>query len=110
MAIKHVFPNHTVLQFQCTNTVQEQVLEDVRVAIDLTDAVRLTPTISDQHKQRNASCAVVCSSKHDDCCILIIIALTRQLLQQKQLFQALFRIIMLSLDSECRAALHKLLC
>lgn len=40
VAIKHVFPNHTVLQFQCTNTVQEQVLENVSVSIDLTDAVR----------------------------------------------------------------------
>lgn len=39
VAIKHVFTNHTVLQFQCTNTVQEQVLEDVSVSIDLTDAV-----------------------------------------------------------------------
>ena len=40
VVIKHVFPNHTVLQFQCTNTVQEQVLEDVSVSVDLTDAVR----------------------------------------------------------------------
>ena len=39
VAIKHVFPSHTVLQFQCTNTVQEQVLEDVSVSVDLTDAV-----------------------------------------------------------------------
>ena len=40
VVIKHVFPNHTVLQFQCTNTVQEQVLEDVSVSVDLSDAVR----------------------------------------------------------------------
>ena len=39
VVIKHVFPNHTVLQFQCTNTVQEQVLEDVSVSVDLSDAV-----------------------------------------------------------------------
>ena len=40
VAIKHVFANHTVLQIQCTNTVQEQILEHVSVSIDLTDAVR----------------------------------------------------------------------
>ena len=39
VVVKHVFPNHTVLQFQCTNTVQEQVLEDVSVSVDLSDAV-----------------------------------------------------------------------
>lgn len=39
VVIKHVFPNHTVLQFQCTNTVQEQVLEDVSVSVDLSEAV-----------------------------------------------------------------------
>lgn len=39
VVIKHVFPSHTVLQFQCTNTVQEQVLEDVSVSVDLSDAV-----------------------------------------------------------------------
>lgn len=38
VVIKHVFPNHTVLQFQCTNTVQEQVLEDVSVSVDLSEA------------------------------------------------------------------------
>ena len=40
VVVKHVFPNHTVLQFQCTNTVQEQVLEDVSVSVDLSDAVQ----------------------------------------------------------------------
>jgi len=39
VVIKHVFRDHTVLQFQCTNTVQEQVLEDVSVSVDLSDAV-----------------------------------------------------------------------
>ena len=48
VAIKHVFPHHTVLQFQCTNTVQEQVLEDVSVSVDLTDAVRMSPFFRSQ--------------------------------------------------------------
>lgn len=38
VVIKHNFPSHTVLQFQCTNTVQEQVLEDVSVSVDLAEA------------------------------------------------------------------------
>lgn len=40
VVVKHVFPQHTVLQFQCTNTVQEQVLEDVSIGVDLSEAVR----------------------------------------------------------------------
>ena len=39
--VKHVFPAHLVLQFDCANTVQEQILEDVTVAIDLAEAVCL---------------------------------------------------------------------
>jgi len=32
--VKHVFPEHIVFQFSCTNTIQEQMLEDVSVAMD----------------------------------------------------------------------------
>lgn len=39
-AVKHVFDEHIVIQFNCTNTVSEQVLENVTVATDLADAVR----------------------------------------------------------------------
>lgn len=42
VVVKHVFPEHTVLQFQCTNTVQEQVLQDVSIGVDLSEAVRLS--------------------------------------------------------------------
>ena len=38
-AIKHVYDAHVVVQFNCTNTIQEQVLEGVTVAMDLADAV-----------------------------------------------------------------------
>eukprot|EP00898_Chlorokybus_atmophyticus_P002159 jgi/Chlat1/2944/Chrsp2S04678 len=36
--IKHVFPSHIVFQFNCTNTIQEQVLEKVQVIMDLAEA------------------------------------------------------------------------
>ena len=41
--VKHVFEAHLVLQFNCTNTVAEQVLEDVFVALDLGEAVTPIP-------------------------------------------------------------------
>lgn len=37
--VKHVFDSHIVLQFNCTNTINEQVLENVSVAVDLAEAV-----------------------------------------------------------------------
>jgi len=39
-AVKHVFARHLLLQFTCTNTVAEQVLENVSVTVDLGQAVR----------------------------------------------------------------------
>ena len=38
-AVVHVFPEHLLLQFNCTNTVPEQVLENVSVGVDLSEAV-----------------------------------------------------------------------
>jgi hypothetical protein len=38
-AVKHVFAEHLVLQFDCTNTIAEQCLENVSVMLDLADAV-----------------------------------------------------------------------
>mmetsp|Transcript_25184 Transcript_25184/g.54739 ORF Transcript_25184/g.54739 Transcript_25184/m.54739 type:complete len:900 (-) Transcript_25184:336-3035(-) len=37
-AIKHVYDSHIVVQFNCTNTISEQVLEQVTVVMDLADA------------------------------------------------------------------------
>jgi hypothetical protein len=37
--VKHIYEQHVVFQFNCTNTIAEQVLEDVSVAMDLADAV-----------------------------------------------------------------------
>ncbi|KAG2486424.1 hypothetical protein HYH03_014871 [Edaphochlamys debaryana] len=36
--VKHVYEGHVVFQFNCTNTIAEQVLEDVSVAMDLAEA------------------------------------------------------------------------
>ncbi|PNH02526.1 Coatomer subunit gamma-2 [Tetrabaena socialis] len=36
--IKHVYEGHLVFQFNCTNTIAEQVLEEVSVAMDLAEA------------------------------------------------------------------------
>lgn len=38
VCLHHVLPGHDVFQFHITNTVKEQVLEDVAVAMDLADA------------------------------------------------------------------------
>lgn len=40
VCVRHVLEGHIVFQFNCTNTVKEQVLEDVSVTMDLADAVR----------------------------------------------------------------------
>ncbi|GAX76799.1 hypothetical protein CEUSTIGMA_g4245.t1 [Chlamydomonas eustigma] len=37
-AVKHVYDAHVVVQFNCTNTIAEQVLENVTVATDLAEA------------------------------------------------------------------------
>jgi coatomer protein complex subunit gamma len=41
-AVKHVFGEHLVLQFDCTNTIAEQRLENVSVMLDLADAVSVS--------------------------------------------------------------------
>lgn len=47
--IKHVFESNILLQFTCTNTVAEQVLEKVSVSLELEDAVRAQlPQIKDE--------------------------------------------------------------
>lgn len=37
--VKHIFDEHVVFQFNCTNTIPEQVLEAVNVVMDLAEAV-----------------------------------------------------------------------
>ena len=43
VAVKYVFDAAVALQFTCSNTVAEQILENVTVAVDLADAVRAEP-------------------------------------------------------------------
>ena len=43
VAVKYVFDAAIALQFTCSNTVAEQILENVTVAVDLADAVREDP-------------------------------------------------------------------
>jgi coatomer protein complex subunit gamma len=37
--VKHIFDQHIVFQFDCTNTIVEQVLENVTVVMDPSDGV-----------------------------------------------------------------------
>ncbi|TVU47821.1 hypothetical protein EJB05_07430 [Eragrostis curvula] len=36
--VKHIYDSYVVLQYNCTNTIQEQLLENVTVCVDATDA------------------------------------------------------------------------
>ncbi|EIE27371.1 Coatomer, gamma subunit [Coccomyxa subellipsoidea C-169] len=44
--VVHIFAAHVLLQFNCTNTVQEQVLENVSVAVDLSEAEEFEQELS----------------------------------------------------------------
>ncbi|BBM97369.1 coatomer subunit gamma [Marchantia polymorpha subsp. ruderalis] len=37
-AVKHIYPQYVVLQFNCTNTIKEQLLDDVSVVVDTSEA------------------------------------------------------------------------
>ena len=43
--IKHVFPQHLLLQFDCTNTLNDQHLEDVSVQLEVPDGYTVERTI-----------------------------------------------------------------
>lgn len=59
LVVKHVFDDAVVLQFSCTNTITEQILENVSVVVDLADApdfevesvvpLDVMPTIGEGH-------------------------------------------------------------
>lgn len=44
--VKHMYEGHVVFQFNCTNTIQEQVLQDVTVTVDLSDEPELEETMT----------------------------------------------------------------
>ncbi|RZC14484.1 coatomer subunit gamma-like [Glycine soja] len=44
--IKHIFDRHVVFQYNCTNTIPEQLLEDVIVTVDASDADEFSEVFS----------------------------------------------------------------
>ncbi|KAM3314686.1 hypothetical protein ACQJBY_033466 [Aegilops geniculata] len=44
--VKHIYENHVVFQYNCTNTIPEQLLEDVTVYVDATDAEEFSEVCS----------------------------------------------------------------
>ncbi|EEC16547.1 coatomer gamma subunit, putative, partial [Ixodes scapularis] len=43
--VKHVFARHVVLQFDCTNTLNDQILEHVRVAVEPAEGFQLVAEV-----------------------------------------------------------------
>ncbi|CAN6301654.1 unnamed protein product [Urochloa humidicola] len=44
--VKHIYDSYVVLQYNCTNTIEEQLLEDVTVCVDASDAEELSEICS----------------------------------------------------------------
>ncbi|XP_024367632.1 coatomer subunit gamma-2 [Physcomitrium patens] len=44
--VKHVYPGHIVFQFNCTNTIAEQLLENVNIVMDLVEGEDFTQAAS----------------------------------------------------------------
>nr|AAN60990.1 Putative Nonclathrin coat protein gamma - like protein [Oryza sativa Japonica Group] len=44
--VKHIYSSHVVLQYNCTNTIPEQLLENVTVYVDATDAEEFSEVCS----------------------------------------------------------------
>ena len=51
--IKHVFPTHVVLQFDCTNTLNDQLLEDVSIQLELPEGFELVATVPCERLEYN---------------------------------------------------------
>eukprot|EP00092_Neocalanus_flemingeri_P023318 GFUD01025282.1.p1 GENE.GFUD01025282.1~~GFUD01025282.1.p1 ORF type:complete len:881 (-),score=286.45 GFUD01025282.1:147-2789(-) len=58
--IKHVFPGHIVLQFDCTNTLADQLLEKVRVELELGEGWELVSEIPAASLQYNVGGTIYC--------------------------------------------------
>ena len=54
-AIKHVFPGHVVLQFDCTNTLPDQLLENVRVDLEVAEGWEVVRQVAAPMMQYNVS-------------------------------------------------------
>jgi len=60
--VKHTFPNHMVFQFDCTNTLRDQILEDVTVQMETGDAfevIKYIPAPSLPYDQPGTSYTLV---------------------------------------------------
>jgi len=58
--IKHVFPGHIVLQFDCTNTLADQLLEQVRVELELGEGWDLLAEVKAPALQYNVGGTIYC--------------------------------------------------
>jgi coatomer protein complex subunit gamma len=65
--IKHVFSEHLVLQFDCTNTLNDQLLEQVIVQLELPDGFEVSNNIPCPRLEFNVSgvCYVILSTPED---------------------------------------------
>lgn len=65
--IKHVFPQHLLLQFDCTNTLNDQLLEDVVVQLELPEGFELVKVLPCARLEYNISgvCYVIVSTPED---------------------------------------------
>lgn len=53
--IKHVFPEHLVLQFDCTNTLNDQLLENVKVHLEVPDGYEIEKILQCPRLEYNVS-------------------------------------------------------
>ena len=58
--IKHVFPAHVVLQFDCTNTLSDQLLERVRVELDVPEGWSLEAEVTAARLEYNVGGTIYC--------------------------------------------------
>jgi len=58
--IKHVFPAHLVLQFDCTNTLADQLLEQVRVELELGEGWELVAEVPAPSLQYSVAGTIYC--------------------------------------------------
>ena len=57
--IKHVFPQHLLLQFDCTNTLNDQLLEDVTIQLEVPDGYSLERILPCPRLEYNSGAGVV---------------------------------------------------
>lgn len=65
--IKHIFPAHLVLQFDCTNTLNDQLLEKVSVHLEVPDGYSLEKVLSCSRLEYNVSgvCYAILATPED---------------------------------------------